>query len=164
MKSLLSSLVLVLGACASSGGQTATPTTPPPTRTTGTNAMQLGNFSVSLAVKDLAASRAFYGKLGFTQIHGDPARNWIILQNGTTTIGLFQGMFPNNILTFNPGWTSSGKPLDQFQDVRDIQAALMKQGIRPEPPADPKSSGPASFMIVDPDGNTLLFDQHVPRP
>jgi catechol 2,3-dioxygenase-like lactoylglutathione lyase family enzyme len=158
MKATLTSVILVLAACASPGGPAAT------TTTKGTSPMQLGTFSVSLAVKDLAASRAFYGKLSFSQIHGDPTQNWIVLQNGTTTIGLFQGMFPNNILTFNPGWTSGAQPLDGFQDVRDIQAALMQQGITPEPSADPESAGPASFMLVDPDGNAILFDQHVPRP
>jgi catechol 2,3-dioxygenase-like lactoylglutathione lyase family enzyme len=126
--------------------------------------MQLGNFALCLAVNDLTASRAFYEKLGFAQVSGDPAQNWLVLRNSTTKIGLFQWMFPKNMLTFNPGWTSDAKALDEFQDVRDIQAALMEQGIQPEPAADPKSTGPASFMIVDPDGNPILFDQHVPRP
>jgi catechol 2,3-dioxygenase-like lactoylglutathione lyase family enzyme len=159
MKPLLASFLLVLAGCASRGGPAATATT-----REGTTPMQLGAFSLSLTVKDLAASRAFYEKLGFSQIHGDSAQNWIILQNDTTTIGLFQGMFPRNILTFNPGWTSSAQPLAVFQDVRAIQAALMERGLSPEPAADPASTGPASFMIVDPDGNPILFDQHVPRP
>ena len=159
MKQLLPSVLLVLAACASPGRSAAGPTT-----TKGTNPMQLGNFALCLTVKDLTVSRAFYEKLGFAQVHGDPAQNWLVLQNDTTKIGLFQGMFPRNMLCFNPGWTSDAKALGQFEDVREIQAALTKQGIQPEPAADPSSTGPASFMIVDPDGNPILFDQHVPRP
>ena len=158
MKQLLLS-VLLLAACASPGEPAAAPTT-----TKGTNSMQLGNLALCLTVNDLTASRAFYEKLGFAQVSGDAAQNWLVLQNGTTKIGLFQGMFPKNMLTFNPGWNSDGKSLDTFQDVRDIQSALMKEGIQPEPAADPESTGPASFIIVDPDGNPILFDQHVPRP
>jgi len=126
--------------------------------------MKLGAFSVSLAVKDLAASLAFYEKLGFTKFAGEASQNWLILQNGTTTIGLFQGMFPNNILTFNPGWTQSAEALESFQDVREIQSALTAAGIplTTEAPAD--GTGPASFTVVDPDGNMILFDQHVPAP
>jgi catechol 2,3-dioxygenase-like lactoylglutathione lyase family enzyme len=126
--------------------------------------MHLGAFSVNLAVKDLAASRAFYEKLGFTKFGGDPAQNWLILQNGTTTIGLFQGMFDENLLTFNPGWTSSATALDDFQDVREIQAVLQEKGITPTTAADPASTGPANCVLTDPDGNTILLDQHVPKP
>ncbi len=126
--------------------------------------MQLGAFSVSLAVKDLAVSQAFYGKLGFTQVGGDAAQNWVILRNGATTIGLFQGMFPNNLMTFNPGWSATAEPLPAFQDVRAIQAALKEQGITPVTEADATSTGPASCVLVDPDGNAILLDQHVPRP
>jgi catechol 2,3-dioxygenase-like lactoylglutathione lyase family enzyme len=123
--------------------------------------MPLGNFSVSLAVKDLAASRSFYQKLGFEVFGGDAAQNWLILQNGTTTIGLFQGMFPRNMLTFNPGWDDKAKPLAEFTDVRELQRRLRAQGIEPEPAADESTTGPASFVVVDPDGNPILVDQHV---
>ena len=124
----------------------------------------LGNFSVSLAVKDLAASQAFYEKLGFAPIGGDPAQNWLILQNETSTIGLFQGMFERNILTYNPGWNRSAETLDDFEDVRDIQRALEAKGIEIVTRADESTDGPASFVITDPDGNPILLDQHVPRP
>jgi lactoylglutathione lyase len=126
--------------------------------------MELGNFSVSLAVKDLDASRAFYEALGFTPIGGDPAQRWLILRNGETVIGLFQGMFDRNIMTFNPGWTREQATLAAFTDVRDLQAQLRARGISPVSPADEATSGPASFMVVDPDGNMILFDQHVDRP
>jgi catechol 2,3-dioxygenase-like lactoylglutathione lyase family enzyme len=130
---------------------------------TGEN-MRLGNFSVSLAVKNLPASRAFYEKLGFRAIGGDPAQNWLILQNGTSTIGLFQGMFEKNLLTFNPGWNSSGERLADYDDVRDIQRALKSKGVELVTEADESTSGPASLMVVDPDGNQILLDQHVPSP
>lgn len=126
--------------------------------------MQLGNFSVSLAVKDLAASRAFYEKLGFRVFGGDAASGWLILQNDTSTIGLFQGMFDKNMLTFNPGWDRTANTLAQFDDVRDIQRALKAEGIEFVTEADASSTGPASFVIMDPDGNPILLDQHVPRP
>ena len=126
--------------------------------------MRLGNFSVSLAVKDLAASRAFYEKLGFRAIGGNPARNWLILQNQTSTIGLFQGMFNKNTLTFNPGWDSTGRPLPDFDDVRDIQRSLQSRGLALASAADESSTGPASLMLFDPDGNPILVDQHVPSP
>jgi catechol 2,3-dioxygenase-like lactoylglutathione lyase family enzyme len=128
------------------------------------DAVELGNFSVSLAVKDLAASRAFYEKLGFRSTFGDASKSWLILQNGACTIGLFQGMLERNTLTFNPGWTSAAKPLEAFQDVRDIQRVLKERGIKPTLEADEASKGPASMMVVDPDGNPVLIDQHVPRP
>jgi lactoylglutathione lyase len=126
--------------------------------------MRLGNFSVSLAVKDLAASRAFYEKLGFTAIGGDPAHKWLILQNETSTIGLFQGMFERNLLTFNPGWDRTGSTLPVFDDVRDIQRMLKSRGVAPASAADESTSGPASLMLLDPDGNPILIDQHVPSP
>jgi catechol 2,3-dioxygenase-like lactoylglutathione lyase family enzyme len=126
--------------------------------------MQLGNFSVSLAVKDIETSRAFYEKLDFKKVGGDPAQNWLILQNGTTTIGLFQGMFDNNIMTFNPGWDKDQNTLDGFQDVRELQRTLKERGVVPITEADEKTTGPASFVIVDPDGNTVFFDQHVDSP
>lgn len=131
----------------------------------GDNApLRLGNFSVSLAVKDLGASRSFYEKLGFRAIGGDPAKNWLILQNETSTIGLFQGMFDKNTLTFNPGWDRSANTLPDFDDVRDIQRALKGRGLTLKLEADESTSGPASLMLLDPDGNPILLDQHVPTP
>lgn len=126
--------------------------------------MQLGNFSVSLAVKDLAASRAFYEKLGFRVIGGDQKQNWLILQNDTATIGLFQGMFEKNTLTFNPGWDRSAQTLPAFDDVREIQRRLKTQGLALASQADEGTTGPASLMLMDPDGNPILIDQHVPKP
>ena len=124
-------------------------------------AMELGNFSVSLAVKDIVESRAFYEKLGFTVRAGDQQQNWLVLQNGSTIIGLFQGMFEQNILTFNPGWDNDGKELAQFTDVRALQKTLKAKGIVPLAEADATSTGPAFFIIEDPDGNQILVDQHV---
>lgn len=123
--------------------------------------MELGNFSISLAVKDLAASRAFYEKFGFTVFGGDASQNWLILKNGEHVIGLFQGMFEKNILTFNPGWDSNARKLDSFTDVRDLQRQLKAAGVPLISEADEATTGPASFMAVDPDGNTILVDQHV---
>jgi lactoylglutathione lyase len=123
--------------------------------------MDLGAFSVSLSVKDLAASRAFYEKLGFAAIAGEADQNWLILRNGNATIGLFQGMFERNILTFNPGWDVSGAAIDEYTDVREIQRQLLDQGVEIETRADAESSGPASLIVVDPDGNPVLLDQHV---
>ena len=126
--------------------------------------MRLGSFSVSLAVKDIAASRAFYEKLGFKVIIGDQAKNWLILRNETTTIGLFQGMFPRNTMTFNPGWDASSNSLPDFDDVRDVQRALKERGLELTTAADEATTGPASLMLLDPDGNPILIDQHVPSP
>lgn len=126
--------------------------------------MRLGNFSVSLTVKNLDASRAFYEKLGFRMIAGVPAKHWVILQNQSSTIGLFQGAFDKNTLTFNPGWDNAGKPVADFEDVRDIQKSLKSQGLTLAVEADESSSGPAFLMLLDPDGNPVLVDQHVPRP
>jgi len=123
--------------------------------------MELGNFSVSLAVKDIEASKLFYQKLGFTVFMGDQSRHWLILKNGDHAIGLFQGMFDTNILTFNPGWNSDAQPLSDFTDVRELQRQLKERGVHMLSEADESSTGPASFMIVDPDGNTILVDQHV---
>jgi catechol 2,3-dioxygenase-like lactoylglutathione lyase family enzyme len=123
--------------------------------------MDLGAFSVSLAVKDIHASKAFYEKLGFTEFGGDIAQNWLILRNGDHVIGLFQGMFEGNILTFNPGWTQDAKPLSTFTDVRDIQRQLKAHGIAIATEADESTTGPASLILTDPDGNTILLDQHV---
>jgi catechol 2,3-dioxygenase-like lactoylglutathione lyase family enzyme len=123
--------------------------------------MQLGNFSVSLNVKDLQASRTFYAALGFEPIGGDDEQGWTILKNGVCIIGLFQGMFEKNTLTFNPGWNANGELLDDFTDVRDLQHELKSQGMALASEADEDLTGPASFMIVDPDGNPILVDQHV---
>ena len=129
-----------------------------------TSPMELGNFSVSLAVKDIRASKAFYEKLDFQEVGGDLEQNWIILQNGTTTIGLFQGMFESNIMTFNPGWTKDQETLDDFQDVRDLQRVCKERGLTLLTEADETTDGPAHFILADPDGNTIFFDQHVPKP
>ena len=122
--------------------------------------MDVGAFSISLAVKDLEASRIFYEKLGFRVFAGDGAENWLILKNGEHVIGLFQGMFEKNILTFNPGWDSNAQPLSTFTDIRDLQRQLKAQGVELMQEADESTTGPASFIIVDPDGNPILFDQH----
>jgi len=126
--------------------------------------MQLGAFSVSLAVKDLAKSKAFYQKLGFEPVGGNEEHNYLILRNGEATIGLFQGMFDKNILTFNPGWSSDGDHPASFTDVRDIQKQLQAAGIELIERADEGSDGVAHLTMVDPDGNPILIDQHVPRP
>ena len=123
--------------------------------------MNLGAFSVSLAVKDLAASKAFYEKFGFKAFAGDAAQNWLILKNGDHVIGLFQGMFDRNILTFNPGWDSNAQRLATFTDVRELQRQLKAQGVQFQQEADETTAGPASFIAVDPDGNPILVDQHV---
>jgi lactoylglutathione lyase len=123
--------------------------------------VNLGAFSISLAVKDIAASRAFYEKLGFKPVLGDAAQHWLIMRNGETTIGLFQGMFKSNIMTFNPGWTSQATPLKEFEDIRKIQRKLKADGLTLTAEADEKTTGPASLTLVDPDGNQILLDQHV---
>jgi lactoylglutathione lyase len=123
--------------------------------------MDLGAFSVSLAVKDIEASKLFYEKLGFTVFAGDQSQNWLIMKNGNHVIGLFQGMFEKNILTFNPGWNSDAQKLEEFTDIRQLQSQLKERGVDIISEADENSTGPASFMIVDPDGNTILLDQHV---
>ncbi|HEY7523589.1 MAG TPA: VOC family protein [Candidatus Limnocylindrales bacterium] len=122
--------------------------------------MDLGAFSVSLAVKDLAASRAFYETLGFTQFHGDAGQGWLIMNNGNAVIGLFQGMFEGNILTFNPGWDQGAQPVDPFTDIRELQRTLRDAGVAFVQEADEATTGPASFIVTDPDGNTILVDQH----
>ena len=123
--------------------------------------MSIGAFSLSLAVKDIAASLKFYQNLGFTKFHGELDQGWLILSDGETKIGLFQGMFEKNMLTFNPGWSSGAQPLDSFTDVRDIQKKMKANGVTCVTEADETTSGPASFMILDPDGNPILIDQHV---
>jgi lactoylglutathione lyase len=123
--------------------------------------MELGAFSVSLAVKDLAASRAFYEKLGFEVFAGEADQSWLMLRNGDHVLGLFQGMFEKNILTFNPGWDQSATKLDRFTDVRELQRRVKAQGVELVSEADENGAGPASFIAVDPDGNPILVDQHV---
>lgn len=152
MRTLLSSLVLGLAACA---GTSAPPPKP-------ASALELGAFSISLTVKDLAASRAFYEKLGFHETGGD-AKTWLVLRNGDHVIGLFQGLFPKNMLTFNPGWNQRAQPLPTFTDVRAVQQALEANGITLTQKTDPAGTGPAHLMLVDPDGNPILIDQHVPK-
>ena len=133
-------------------------------RKSGDESIRLGNFSVSLTVKDIAKSREFYEKLGFRVILGDQKQNWLILQNDASTIGLFQGVFEKNTMTFNPGWDRSTKTLPDFDDVRDIQRKLKERGLTLASEADASSAGPASLMLHDPDGNPILIDQHVPKP
>ena len=123
--------------------------------------MELGAFSVSLAVKDIEASREFYEKFGFTAFAGDASQNWLMLRNGSHVIGLFQGMFERNILTFNPGWNQSAEALEAFTDVRELQRRLKAQGVELMNEADESTTGPGSFVAVDPDGNPILVDQHV---
>ncbi|HOY13781.1 MAG TPA: VOC family protein [Saprospiraceae bacterium] len=122
--------------------------------------MKLGAFSISLSVKDIEVSKAFYENLGFHAFAGNLESKYLIMKNEETLIGLFQGMFENNILTFNPGWDSNAHPLENFDDVRDIQKALKSKNIIPQYEADETTSGPASFVVTDPDGNAILFDQH----
>jgi len=122
--------------------------------------MELGSFSVSLAVKDLAASKSFYEILGFEVAGGDAEQNWLILRNGEHVIGLFQGMFDKNLMTFNPGWDQNTNELESFTDIREIQQELKKQGVALSMEADESTTGPASIMLADPDGNQILIDQH----
>jgi lactoylglutathione lyase len=123
--------------------------------------MDLGAFSISLAVKDLEASRRFYDKFGFRVFAGNAAQNWLILKNGAHVIGLFQGMFEKNLLTFNPGWDQNAQQLASFTDIRDLQRQLKAQGVQLQTLADESTKGPASFVVIDPDGNPILVDQHV---
>jgi catechol 2,3-dioxygenase-like lactoylglutathione lyase family enzyme len=123
--------------------------------------MKLGAFSVSLNVKDINASKDFYEAIGFTQFAGNIEQNYLIMKNGNSLVGLFQGMFDNNILTFNPGWDENANIVDDYEDVREIQRSLKKKGIKIETEADENSAGPASIVIMDPDGNPILIDQHI---
>ena len=123
--------------------------------------MDLGAFSISLAVNDIKTSQAFYQKLGFKEVGGDITQNWLILRNGDYTIGLFQGMFEKNMLTFNPGWDKDATSLDTFTDIRILQRDLKEQGLEFASETDEQSTGPASFMLIDPDGNPILVDQHL---
>jgi len=123
--------------------------------------MKLGAFSISLAVKDLQASKEFYENLGFTAFGGGMAMNYLIMKNGNALVGLFQGMFPNNILTFNPGWDENATLMEDFDDVREIQKQLKSKDVKLDTEADEKTTGPASIILTDPDGNAILIDQHV---
>ena len=123
--------------------------------------MELGAFSIGLAVKDIRASKEFYEKLGFKEFGGDISQNWLILKNGDHIVGLFQGMFEKNMLTFNPGWDQDAQKLDAFTDVRELQRQLKEQGVEFATEADKSTTGPAHFMVMDPDGNPVLVDQHV---
>ncbi|HEX3059286.1 MAG TPA: VOC family protein [Usitatibacter sp.] len=159
MKRLFASLL----ACCFSGllfGQG----TDAPGKAPGEASPRLGNFSVSLAVKDIAKSREFYEKLGFRVVGGNQAKNWLVLQSEATTIGLFQGFFEKNSLTFNPGWDHNKKTLPAFDDVRDIQQTLKSRGLALTKEADVSTTGPAYLTLTDPDGNPVLIDQHVPKP
>ncbi len=158
-RTILSVVALFLGGFASmyapkSGGTSTKKDAP----------LNLGNFSVSLPVKDIAASRAFYEKLGFHVRGGNQAQKWLVMQNDTSTIGLFQGMFDKISLTYNPGWDRDKKTLPQFQDVREIQKELKKRGFTLKDVADESTTGPAYVTLNDPDGNPILIDQHVPKP
>lgn len=123
--------------------------------------MKLGAFSISLSVKDIKVSKQFYENLGFSQFAGAIDKNYLIMKNGNALVGLFQGMFENNILTFNPGWDENATKLNDFSDVRDIQKHLKQKGVNLESEADENTYGPASFVVLDPDGNAILVDQHV---
>jgi catechol 2,3-dioxygenase-like lactoylglutathione lyase family enzyme len=149
--------------CVFAGCASQSAADPGPGQPKGKTNMRLGNFSVSLAVKNLPASRAFYEKLGFRVVAGN-GKNYSIMQNETSTIGLFQGMFDKNILTFNPGWDRTSARLPDYDDVRDIQRTLTSRGVALATKADESTTGPASLVLFDPDGNQILFDQHVPSP
>ena len=156
-------LILITLACCLLVG-TQTTSTPQPEQAKKDDSVQLGNFSVSLTVKDIKVSKAFYEKLDFKQVSGKLEQNWVVLQNGTTKIGLFQGMFERNSLTFNPGWDHERKTPKDFQDVRELQRTLKQRGLKLQTEADESTDGPAFFTLVDPDGNPILVDQHVPKP
>lgn len=159
MKALTVALAGALALIALVGATTALST-----QATQKQTLELGNFSVSLAVKDIRASKAFYEKLDFKQVSGKLEQHWVVLQNGSTTIGLFQGMFEKNSLTFNPGWDSDKKTLKEFQDVRELQRILKERGLKLDTVADESTVGPAFFTLTDPDGNPILVDQHVDKP
>jgi lactoylglutathione lyase len=164
--SMLLLCAAIAAACTSGPGSTdtaaaGTPAAPTAAAAAARPSFDLGAFSVSLAVRDLAASRAFYEKLGFAPVAGD-GRSWQVLRNGDCNLGLFQGLFDRNMLTFNPGWSHTAEPLAHFTDVRELQRRLEAQEVTLTTRADPATTGPASFTLVDPDGNPILFDQHVP--
>src|SRR5258706_6128141 len=156
--------LLTTVALASVAAATLMSTRPQDKETKKVDSVQLGNFSISLTVKDIKASKAFYEKLDFKEVAGKLEQNWIVLQNGTTKIGLFQGMFEKNSLTFNPGWDHERKTPENFQDVHELQRILKQRGLKLQTEADESTHGPAYFTLVDPDGNPILVDQHVPKP
>lgn len=158
MKSILASLILLTATACVSVASKDTPQTKPKDMNHRTS---IGAFSVSLTVKDLAASRAFYEKLGFEVTGGNQEQNWLVLRNADATVGLFQGMFENNIMTFNPGWNRQAQPINEFEDVRVLQQQFKAAGLQLQTEADESTTGPASFVLLDPDGNTILVDQHV---
>lgn len=158
MKTILASLILLTATACVSVASKDTPPTKPQDMNHRTS---IGAFSVSLTVKDLAASRAFYEKLGFEVTGGNQEQNWLVLRNADATVGLFQGMFENNIMTFNPGWNRQAQPINEFEDVRVLQQQFKAAGLQLQTEADESTTGPASFVLLDPDGNTILVDQHV---
>jgi catechol 2,3-dioxygenase-like lactoylglutathione lyase family enzyme len=163
---LLTALVALMAGCASSASKDDGRAESSSVKEAGMatdGRLRLGNFSNSLAVKDLAASRAFYEKLGFKVIGGQQDQNWLIMQNDASTIGLFQGMFKGNMMTYNPGWDRSSNTQADFDDVREIQRRLREQGIPLVAATDENATGPASIVIADPDGNVILIDQHVQK-
>jgi predicted lactoylglutathione lyase len=164
MRTLALIPLCLLTACASHRDRSDARPAPTPAPMTSGDPMQLGNFSVSLAVKDIAASRAFYEKLGFKVRGGNQDQKWLVMQNDTATIGLFQGMFDKNMLTFNPGWDRDKNTLAGFTDVRDLQRMMKDKGLTLTAQADEASTGTAYLMLNDPDGNPILVDQHVPKP
>lgn len=149
--------IALITSCSSSPANT---TIPVQTQQQNNSNMKLGAFSISLNVKDLSTSKAFYEKLGFTILGGSMEQNYLIMKNENALIGLFQGMFPNNILTFNPGWDENGQNIESFDDIRAIQEQLKSEGISLDAEADPNTSGPANIMLKDPDGNIIYIDQH----
>jgi catechol 2,3-dioxygenase-like lactoylglutathione lyase family enzyme len=155
---------VIVGLVCSFVGAVAAQSTRPAAGANGASQLELGNFSVSLAVKDLGASREFYEKLGFRVVFGKPASHFLIMQNATATIGLFQGIVEKNILTFNPGWDRKMGTLLEFQDVREIQRTLKQHGIKIAKEVDESTTRPAGLTLYDPDGNQILIDQHVPKP
>ena len=163
MRTLVAISLVVFVAVASAGESTQKQPVTGPGGAVSKQPTTLGAFSVSLAVKNLQASRAFYEKLDFQVVGGDAAKNWLILRNGTVTIGLFQGMFDRNILTFNPGWDGNAQAVEPFTDVREHQRRLKSNGLTLTAEADEKGTGPASLMLADPDGNPVLIDQHVAK-
>ena len=163
-QALMTRLVATLLACSFSGLLFGQGTDAAPGKAPGEPSPRLGNFSVSLAVKDIAKSREFYEKLGFRVVGGNQAKKWLVLQSEATTISLFQGFFEKNSLTFNPGWDHNKKTLPAFDDVRDIQQTLKSRGLALTKEADVSTTGPAYLTLTDPDGNPVLIDRHVPKP
>lgn len=156
----LFALAFMVGCSATKGGESPKTAPGPHAKSTNPNDMKLGAFSMSLSVKDLATSKAFYENLGFTVKGGRMEDNYLVMKNGNALIGLFQGMFEGNIITFNPGWDENGQSADPFKDIREIQKHMKAKGIKLDLEADETTTGPASLMLKDPDGNVILMDQH----